>query len=401
MYISIVAPGIWNTVHWDFACALKARGHRVAIYTEDASAPSGWRFTRAVRSGIECYIISDSRRNPWMWIFDRIAKPWLGRRFFTTLSAVRRFLTATRDADACLCEGDWMGVFVALGAPERWVVSIHDTLYLRAPIVYPGRPKSTWRESLKLWVLRRAPRVRANSEVTRNALVAGGCEPAKIFVAPLPVAQWMQLSEGNDVEALRREASPDIRARFDIPPGAALCIVMCRLDPAKGLELAVEALAATHALEWRLLVCGGDRAVAELGSYRQHLERIAGRCGVSGRVIFTGAVPRDDVKRHLAAADLHLAPSVIDTFNYGVVEAAMVGTPSLMSEGVGAGPWIVEAGGGEVVPGRHPDAWARRIEAAYARRYASEERRAMSDAIRTRLAPDAIAKEMVQQLAAG
>src|SRR3954470_21995722 len=131
MYISIVAPGVWNTVHWDFACALQTLGHRVAIYTEDASAPSGWRFTRTVRSGIECFVISDSRRNPWMWVLDRLGKPWLGRRFFTTLSAVRRFLRQATPFDACLCEGDWMGVFVALGAArsQRWIVSVHDTLY--------------------------------------------------------------------------------------------------------------------------------------------------------------------------------------------------------------------------------------------------------------------------------
>ena len=152
MKVAIVAPGIWGTVHLDLARALVRLGHRVVVYTEDSRAPSGWQFTRFAEDGVEFWTISDTRRAAPAWLLDRLAKPWLGRRFFTSLFAVRRFLKAQRDCDMVLVEGDWIGLFVALargGMPLQWMVGIHDTLYLRIPVEYPGRPRSRWRERAK------------------------------------------------------------------------------------------------------------------------------------------------------------------------------------------------------------------------------------------------------------
>lgn len=400
MKIAIIAPGIWNTVHWDFARALAAGGHQVRVYTEDKSARSGLRFERRMRDGIECYVLSDTRRNPWTWFADRLFKPLLGRRFFTTLSAIRRFLQQTQDVDVRLCEGDWMGVFVTLatrGRSWRWIVSVHDTLYLRAPIHYPGRPSSRWREALKLWVLRRASAVRANSPVTREALMQGGCPADKIFVVPLPIAHWMKLPS-QPLPDFRDRARTAVRNALGLPGDAPVYIVMCRLDPAKGLELAVEALARCSNKGARLLICGGDRDVPGMGSYRAHLEQLAQRLNLAERVIFTGHVQLETVKDYLAAADLHLAPSVIDTFNYAVVEAAMVGTPSLMSDRVGAAPWIEQAGAGEVQTGRDAASWASRMEALIKRPVDPGARVSMSESVQRLLAPEAIAHEMVARL---
>jgi glycosyltransferase involved in cell wall biosynthesis len=399
--IAIIAPGIWNTVHWDFARALVALGHRVAVYTEDKSGRSGSRFERRTLDGIDCFVLSDSRRNPWTWVPDRLFKALLGRRFFTTLAAVRCFLEITRDVDVRLCEGDWMGVFVALAAraqPFRWVVSVHDTLYLRAPIRYPGRPSSGWRERLKLWVLRRATGVRANSAVTCEALVQGGCAPGKIFVVPLPIAHWMQLPVGEPLPAFRQSARREVRERHGIPERSPLFISMCRLDPAKGLDLAIEALGRCANREARLMICGGDRVVPGLGSHRERLEDVSRRAGLADRVLFAGHVALDEVKRYLAAADLHLAPSVIDTFNYAVVEATLAGTLSLMSDKVGAAPWIVQAGGGEVLAGRDAAAWAARMDAMASRSLDEPARRSMSEQIAQSLAPASVAREMLQAL---
>jgi glycosyltransferase involved in cell wall biosynthesis len=332
-----------------------------------------------------------------LWLADRLAKPIAGRRFFTTASAVRRFVRATRGADVVLVEGDWMGVFVALAGARRWVVSIHDTLYLRGRIAYPGRPHSRWREALKLWVLGRATRVRANSAVTRDALVDGGCDPSRIFIVPLPIGCWMQLP-AEPLAEFRRRGRASARARLGVPDHATLYMVMCRLDPAKGLELAVEAFARVSTPDARLAICGGDRSFPGFGSYAGRLKHIAEAAGVADRVIFAGHVPVEDVKSFLAAADVHLAPSVIDTFNYAVVEAAMVGTPSLMSGQVGAAPWIVDADGGRVLPGRDIDAWAGAMREMAAHAPPDATRRAMSAAVQRALSPEAVARRMTAEL---
>jgi glycosyltransferase involved in cell wall biosynthesis len=394
--LALLAPRIWDTIFYDQACALARLGHQVVVYTEDDRAPSGARFTVQRENGVEFWVIHGSRRNPWTWAFDRLAKPWLGRRFFTTLTAIIRFLRRHRDADAVFVEGDWIGVFAAIArgwVPFRWLVTVHDTLNLPIHLDYPGRPRSGWQMRAKMWVLNSAGLVRANSPVTRDALVEAGCDPARIVLVPLHIPRWMRLEDVADLAAWRGRCRQAVRPSYGIPLEAKLLVTMCRLTPVKGLELAVEALAAVGDPDYQLLVCGGDRDVPELGSYRDHLSRLAERLGVGGRTHFSGNVPISEVKRILAAADLHLAPSVFDTFNYAVVEATLVETPSLMSDKVGAAGWIAELGGGEVLASREPAAWGARIRSMTLASWPVDGE--LSRRCLERFSPDGIATELV------
>ena len=239
MKIGIVAPGIWNSIHLDMAQALGALGHEVAVYTEDGRAPSGARFLRFREGRVDFFVIHHLRRNPWTWLIDRLAKPWLGRRFFTTLLAMARYFRATRGCDVYFVEGDWIGFFAAILARFmrfRWVLCIHDSDYLRIPLSFPGRPASRWKEAVKLWVLESADLVRANSYVTRDALVAGGCAPERIRVVPLHVTAWMRVDEIADMAAFKAQAWTEVHAQWNIPPKGRLLVTMCRLVPVKGLD---------------------------------------------------------------------------------------------------------------------------------------------------------------------
>lgn len=348
MKIGLIATSIWNTIHLDQAKALQQLGHRVVIYTEDNRASSGMRFTRLEEDGLEFYVIHGFRRNPWTWLPDRLLKPLLGRRFFTTLVAIWRFVRLQRDCDIFIVEGDWLGFFVGIiGKFERfrWVVGIHDTDYLDVPIEFVGRPESRWKTWVKRWVLEQAERVRANSFVTRDFLVAGGCPAQKVDVVPLHYLPKRMLPQCDDLATFRSEARQEVFARHQLPPDTLLLVTMCRLVPVKGLDRLIRALPKVLAAEprARVMICGGDRKVATLGSMRDYLAKVAAECGVTAQVIFAGEVELLEVKRYLAAANLHLAPSVVDTFNYGVIEAALVGTFSITSSTVGATPWAAPA----------------------------------------------------------
>lgn len=366
MNIALLAPRIWNTIFLDQARAWVRQGHQVAVYTEDDRGDSGRRFTRLREDGIDFWIIHGTRRHPLLAVFDRLAKPWLGRRFFTTLWAVTRFLHANRRANMMFAEGDSIGLYVAMARrffSFRWTITLHDTLYLPIALDYPGRPQGGWQARAKMWVLHSADRVRANSPVTRDALVEAGIPEARLCLVPLHIPAWMSMDTIPNPRSWRRACRENLFRRLDLVPESRLLVTMSRLTPVKGLELAVEALAASQTENTVLLICGGDRDVPGLGSYSQHLQAIAERCGVGARVRFASEVPIEEVKDVLAAADLHLAPSLMDTFNYAVVEAALVETPSLMSNKVGAGRWIAEIGGGEVISGRDKDLWGRHIAA--------------------------------------
>lgn len=402
MKIGLIATGIWGSIHLDLAREMARQGHDLTVYTEDNRAPSGMSFTRIEEQGLHFWIIHGIRRNPWTWLPDRLFKFWLGRRFFTTLVAIWRFIRANRDRQVFVVEADWLGFFVGIvGLFEnfRWVVGIHDTDYLDAPIHFPGRPVSRWRSAVQRWVLARADAVRSNSWVTTDALVAGGCAAAKISTIPLHYLPGRMLLPADiPLAEFRAAARSKVLAELGIPAGGELLITMCRVTWVKHLELAVEALAA--ALPQRpnlwLAICGGDRKLPGLGSYADHLRALAQSLGVAHRLLLPGDIESLRVKDYLAAADLHLAPSWVDTFNYGVVEATLAGTGSLMSVGVGAAPWIVDCGGGGVVEAASATAWAAAIVAALASPPTTATRQAAQRTLIAELAPTAIAPQVLR-----
>jgi glycosyltransferase involved in cell wall biosynthesis len=381
MKIGLIATGIWGSIHLEMARALQGRGHAIRIYTEDDRAPSGMRFTRFAEDGIEFWVIHSVRRNPWTWLPDRLFKFWLGRRFFTSLLAIARFVRANVDCDVFVVESDWLGFFVALatlGRPQlRWVVGVHDTDYLDAPIHYPGRPHSRWRTTVQRWTLRRAAALRANSHFTRDALVAGGCSPEKITVVPLHATARMHPPADRPLAEFRAAARREWRKRCGIPETGLMLATLCRLTPVKRLELAVDALVELRrrGVDAWLVLFGGDRRLPGSGSYAAQLARRAADGGAAERLVVAGEVASDRVREALASADLHLAPSWADTFNFAVVEAALVGTPSLVSPNVGAAPWLGAAV--RVVAGEDGIAWANAVSSAPT--FGEDERRRIAD----------------------
>jgi glycosyltransferase involved in cell wall biosynthesis len=369
MRIGIIAVGLWRSVHLDMAKALQARGHQVVVYTEDASLPSITRFARRVEDGVEILGIHHERRNPWLWLPDRISKALLGRRFFTTLFAIHRYLRRSR-CDIYLVEGDWIGVFPALLgylSRFRWVVSVHDPEHAGVRLGYPGEPSNRWRERIKRWVLQRADGVRTNSHVTRDILVQGGLAPRSVDVVPLHVSERMRVY--GDLDAFRAAARAEVLARHRMPADCELLLAACRLTPIKGLELSVRAFAElrTRRPRARLLVCGGDRSIAGTGSYRGVLERLAADCKAESAIVFAGDIESGLMKRYYAAADVHVVTSYIETFSYAAVEAALAGTCTVMTDRIGAGHWLEAAGAAVVVKGRVAEDFAAGIERALAR----------------------------------
>jgi glycosyltransferase involved in cell wall biosynthesis len=123
---------------------------------------------------------------------------------------------------------------------------------------------------------------------------------------------------------------------------------------------------------------------------------VAERLGVAHRLLLPGDIESLRVKEYLAAADLHLAPSWVDTFNYGVVEATLAGTPSLMSPGVGAAPWIIDFGAGRLVEDDAAAAWGEAIRAALEFPTTADRRLAAQQKLMHTLSPAVTAPQVVR-----
>ena len=163
-------------------------------------------------------------------------------------------------------------------------------------------------------------RVVANSEASAD-------EVRRIWrVSPGKVVRWYNSYAPPPAELLGVEKAQ----------GKVVCAG--RLHPSKGQATLIEAFGQRTAdLEGVTLHLLGD------GGERARLEELARRCGLEGRVVFRGAVSREEVLREMASAEVTVVPSLDEAFGLVNIESMSVGTPVLASR-VGGIPEIVRDG---------------------------------------------------------
>jgi glycosyltransferase involved in cell wall biosynthesis len=131
--------------------------------------------------------------------------------------------------------------------------------------------------------------------------------------------------------------------------------IVAALRPEKDHETFLRAAAQVAAADTRarFLIVGDGRT-------RPALEELAGRLGISDRVLFTGA--RDDVAAVLSAVDVFVLSSfTIECFPMALLEAMAASRPAVCTA-VGGVPEMLEDGvTGYLVPPRDPDALAARL----------------------------------------
>lgn len=235
----------------------------------------------------------------------RTRTPWSVVRARRTL----RRLIADRKFDVVVCHSAWAqalfgGLPRTLGVPE--VFYLHDR-------VRSGH----W---LERWAARHPPDWSiVNSEFTRSGLreLFPG-ERASVVYYP--------------IEARGAQLSPDerraIRAELGATDETVLIVQACRMQPWKGHERLLRALARLHApTVWFCILVGDAQRPAER-AYRAKLEREARALGVTARVRFLGQ--RDDVPHLLAAADVHCQPNgEPEPFGIAFVEALQASLPTV------------------------------------------------------------------------
>ena len=204
------------------------------------------------------------------------------------------------------------------------------------------------------------------------------------------------VNPGIDLTAIRSGNAGGLRERLGIPPGRAVAGIVGRLQPWKGQDRFLAALAQLRreGLDVHGLLVGGD-AYGRSPEYVAELERMVGRLGLSDSVTLTGQV--DDPTSYFELMDVAVNASQGEPFGIVLLEAMAAGVP-VVAVGEGGPLDIVESGvTGTLVEDGRPQTLASAIGALLAD---PEQRALMSAAAERRCHERFGARQMADRLGA-
>ncbi|MBC7441716.1 MAG: glycosyltransferase [Ramlibacter sp.] len=209
------------------------------------------------------------------------------------------------------------------------------------PLSAGERAESPGRMAGEAWLAQTSDAIVAISEAEADTVVRRlGGSPDRIAVV-LP---------GVDGR-LFRPTAPSAQA------GLGYAVVAARLQPLKGLDLAIEAIAAVPAELRPELVIAGD-ASSDYDGYIDELRALAARHGIASGVRFIGPQSRGDLAGLLRGAQVVLVPSHSETYGLVALEAAASGVPVVAAAAGGLREAVVNGDTGVVLDSRDPGVWA-------------------------------------------
>ncbi len=209
--------------------------------------------------------------------------------------------------------------------------------------------------------LGRAAAVVAVSRDLADNIAALGVAPGRIHHIP----------NGVDLSRFSLGSREEARRRLGLEEDGPLLVAVGRLEPVKGYDRLLRALAALAGVR---LVLAGD------GSQRQALSRLAGELGLSGRVRFAGSVAHEELAPYYQAADALVLSSRSEGWPTVIHEALACGAPVVAPAVGGIPEALARPGLGLLLPSAAPDVLAAGIGQALSRSWDRQALRRASEA---------------------
>ncbi len=229
-----------------------------------------------------------------------------------------------------------------LGLPL--VATFHTLARVKADT---GDPEPQARVDAEAEVVACADVITANSVHELHELVSHyGADPDRIEIVP-PGVDHAFFSPGSRTGA---------RDALGLDDGPVLLFVG-RIQPLKGVDVAVETLAGLGLDDARLLIVGGSSGV-EGDDEVERIERLIEARGLGDRVTMIPPRPHHVLSTYYRAADVCLVPSRSESFGLVALEAAACGTPVVAADVGGLRTLVDHGRTGFRVTGRDPAAYA-------------------------------------------
>ena len=308
---------------------------------------------REVQDGVEVLF-------PRFFALPALCRHWDG--FFMALGSLAALVRLRRSGHNLIdAHFAWPDGYAAalLG---RWL-NLPVTITLRGTEPREARHPDKRRRMERAFAL--AERVFAVSESLRRLAVGLGAGPGKSRV----------VGNGVDAERFRPEERAAARDRYAIPRDGRVLISVGALVERKGfhrvLDCLPELLRSYPGLHY--LIVGG---ASPEGNIEAELRAQVRRLGLDGRVHFLGALPPDELRWPLSAADCFVLATANEGWANVFLEAMACGLPVVTTDVGGNTEVVSRAELGTIVPFGDPQALAAALHAALGRDW---DRRAIRD----------------------
>ena len=142
--------------------------------------------------------------------------------------------------------------------------------------------------------------------------------------------------------------------------GGPVLLFVGRIQPLKGVDVAVRALAELDRRDATLVVVGGASGIDGHVEV-ERIQKLVVELGVADQVRFVDPVPHHLLSTYYRAADVCLVPSRSESFGLVALEAAACGTPVVAAAVGGLRTLVEHERTGFLVEGRDPAAYARHV----------------------------------------
>ncbi len=181
----------------------------------------------------------------------------------------------------------------------------------------------------------------------RTVVERCGAEPSRVHI----------ISPGVDGDVF----SPDAARPSQWGP---YLVFAARLQPLKGADLAIEALAhvpehVPESLRPKLIIAGD--VSADFADFDVTLHSLVERHGLRDNVVFLGTQSRQQLARLLASATITLVPSHSETFGLVALESASCGTPVIAAASGGLREAVAHGETGQLMDSRRAEDWGQAI----------------------------------------
>lgn len=293
-------------------------------------------------------------------------KNWVLTYLPEFVSRVRCFAEGEDIAYDLIHSHYWLSGEAALRLRRSWglpVVQMFHTLGAMKNSVARSAEESETRQrvAIERRLMHEVDAVVAATPLDRAQMVWHyGADPEQINVIPC----------GVDLQRFQPRAQTAARAELAIAPEQLLLVCVGRMEPLKGMDALIQALALLHARhpEWRdvlqVVLVGGeaeDRA-EHWNTEQRRLDALRRKLGVAGAVHFHGAQPQELLPVYYAAADIVAVPSHYESFGMVALEAMACGAAVVASNVGGLTSTIEDGKNGLLVQPDDPPALAGRLE---------------------------------------